>query len=95
MNINENERIPMACMLTTTDNPWDPFDQFDQWFMYDIEHGYQTCERLAKFAHTADGFTDEENAIIIEDAIDHIVATCPVTFADGTMLYKKVSRPLD
>ena len=35
-------------MLTTKDNPYSPFDQFELWQLYDIEMGYQTCERLGK-----------------------------------------------
>lgn len=28
------------CALTTIDNPYNPFTQFDDWFMFDIEHNY-------------------------------------------------------
>ena len=26
------------CMLTTIDNPYNPFDDFNKWFMYDIDN---------------------------------------------------------
>ena len=27
------------CMLTTFDNPYNPFDEFTSWFMFDEEKG--------------------------------------------------------
>ena len=39
------------CMLTTFDNPYNPFDDFTLWLMYDKEQGYDTCERLARIAN--------------------------------------------
>ena len=38
------------CMLTTFDNPFDPFEQFTSWFLFDVEKGYNTCGRLARIA---------------------------------------------
>ena len=32
--------------ITTIDNPFDPFDEFDKWFDFDIEKGYYTCNKL-------------------------------------------------
>jgi len=32
-----------ACMLTTFDNPYDPFTQFDKWLLFDMEKGYNSC----------------------------------------------------
>lgn len=29
--------------VTTTDNKFNPFTEFDQWYDYDINHGYNTC----------------------------------------------------
>ena len=42
------------CMLTTFDNPYNPFDDFTLWLLYDKEQGYNTCERLARIAKLSD-----------------------------------------
>ena len=60
-------------MITTIDNPYDPFDNFKLWYMYDVQQGYNTCAYLARITRTCDQFTDMENAVEIEDAIDEIV----------------------
>ena len=74
------------CMLTTIDNPFNPFEQFTSWFLFDIEHGYNTCSRLARIAKFSDAFTqkeiDEEN----ERAIDEIIEN------DFLNIYKKVTN---
>lgn len=88
------KRVPMACYLTTTDNPYDPSEDFLNWYTYDETHGYQSSERLAAIARTSDEFSEEENALIIEDAIDFLIAHCTLTFEDGTPLFKKISKPL-
>lgn len=75
-----------VCMLTTTDNPFDPFDQFIQWFMYDIEKGYYSCSRLARIAQIEDEMTEQEVDAEIERAIDELVKL------DFTDKYKKVER---
>ena len=75
------------CMLTTLDNPYDPFVQFDEWMRYDIDKGYNSCAYLARIAETADELSDEENETEIERAIDEIVKYDPFN------LYIKVSAP--
>ena len=40
----------MASMLTTIDNPYNPFKDWDSWFAYDLQKGYRTCQILDKFA---------------------------------------------
>lgn len=61
------------CRLTTFDNPYDPFRQFDQWFLFDEEKGYHTCAYLGRVARTSEQMSDEENAAEIERAIDEII----------------------
>lgn len=61
------------CFLTTTDNPYNPFTQFNQWFMFDIEKGYYSCAYLSRIARTSDELSDEENNLEIERAIDEII----------------------
>lgn len=74
------------CMLTTFDNPYDPFKQFDLWWMYDSEKGYNSCAYLARIAKTSDVFTEEENLKEIENAIDEIIKY------DFQNIYKKAIK---
>lgn len=63
--------------LSTIDNPYNPFTQFDEWFVYDVGKGYNSCEYLARIAKTSSALTEEENEEEVERAIDEIVALDP------------------
>lgn len=78
----------VRCFLTTVDNPYDPHDQFDQWYRFDCDHGYNSCGLLARLAYTSDQLSDNENAYEIEQAINQIV------MADPLNLYRKVKKTL-
>lgn len=66
------------CMLTTVDNPFDPFDQFDSWYQFDVDKGYDSCSFLARIARTSDQLSDAENEREIERAIDEIIKYDPM-----------------
>lgn len=74
-------------MITTYDNPFDPFDEEDSWFQFDSFHGYHTCEKLGMLAATSIYLSDEENEREISSAIDKMIEEEP-------LLYKKVTRTL-
>ena len=74
------------CMLTTFDNPFDPFEQFTSWFMFDVEKGYNSCAYLGRIAKTSEQFSEEENKEEIERAIDEIIKY------DFMNIYKKVTN---
>lgn len=73
-------------MLTTIDNPFNPFDDFTSWFMYDVEKGYNSCSYVARIAKTSEQFTEKENNEEIERAIDEIIEH------DFMNIYVKVTR---
>lgn len=62
-----------VCALTTFDNPYDPFEQFDSWILFDMEKGYNTCAYLDRIAKTSNQLSDAENEKEIERAIDEII----------------------
>lgn len=59
--------------ITTVDNPYDPFTHFDEWYAFDVLHGYNSCSLLSRFAKTSIDLNSEETNAKIEDAIDRIV----------------------
>lgn len=46
-------------MLTTRDNPYNPFEQWDQWVAFDEKMEYFTCGLLARFSK--DSSEEHEN----------------------------------
>ena len=61
------------CMLSTVDNPYNPFEQFESWFLYDTEKGWNSSSYLARIAQLNDDMSENEKDIEIERAIDEII----------------------
>lgn len=61
------------CMLSTVDNPYNPFNQFDSWLRFDKDLGYNCCERLARIAQVFDDMSELEIDCENERAIDEII----------------------
>ena len=61
-------------MLTTIDNPFSPFTQWDEWVRYDEDKKYFTCAYLARIAKTSDELTDSDYEQAIENAINEIIS---------------------
>ena len=76
----------IKCFLSTKDNPFDPVDQFDSWYRFDLDKGYDCCGFLDRIAHTSDQLSDTENDVEIERAIDEIIA---YDFTDNYIKIKK------
>ena len=73
-------------MLTTFDNPFDPFEQFNEWFLYDVEKGYNTCSYLARIVNDSNEMSEKESNEATEKAIDEIIES------DFMNIYKKVQK---
>ena len=74
--------------LSTVDNPFDPFEQFTSWLLFDNEKGYNSSGLLMRIAKIEDDFTQKEIDEEIERAIDQIVIN------DFTNTYIKIKKPI-
>ena len=60
-------------LITTTDNKFNPFTQYDRWAAYDEkECGYNSMAYLARIAAVSPDFSEAEMDKAIEDACDEI-----------------------
>lgn len=61
--------------LSTSNNPYNPFTQYDEWEAFDEKVcRYYTNSYLARIAATSPELSGPDNERAIEDAIDEIVA---------------------
>lgn len=65
--------IDLDIWLTTDDNPWNPFTQFESWYDFDEKKMYRTCSRVAKRANYSHCLTDHENDLATIRAIEDVV----------------------
>lgn len=73
-------------MLTTKDNPFDPFTQFDEWNAYDELLGYYTTAYIGRVVNVADSMSEEDKEF------DYIQAIADIVDYDFTGMYEIVSR---
>lgn len=73
-------------MLTTIDNPFNPFLDYEGWYWWDYYAGYHTPGALARATLSSDELSDVDQALAINDAIDEMVRE------NVTGVYVKVSR---
>lgn len=73
-------------MLTTVDNPFDPFTQFDEWMSYDETLGYYSMNYLARVADFSEDISPADQDVAIQTAIDEIVRENPLG------IYRKVAK---
>ena len=73
-------------MLTTVDNPYDPFTQYEEWLAYDMRMGYNTINYLGRMVISSPDISYDDQEMAIELAIDEIVKE------NVRGIYKKVTR---
>lgn len=86
MNKNEETTEKEEQMLSTLDNPFNPFEHFDQWRQYDEAKGYYTLAYLGRIVDYSKCVNEEQRRKAREDAIDEIIAMNPLK------IYCKVSK---
>lgn len=73
-------------MVTTKDNPFDPFEEYDEWNRFDQDHGYNTQSYLARLVVLPEEPTPNEINDAINDAVDKIILN------DVLDIYVRASR---
>jgi hypothetical protein len=76
-------------MLTTIDNPYDPFTHWDEWNQWDQASGYHTNAFLARIVKTSNELSEADQDLAIEEGIDEIVRE------NVNGMYRKVAEPSD
>ncbi len=82
------ETKPIEYMLTTVDNPFDPFTMFNEWMSYDIGLGHNSAALLDRVAFTSSELSETDQALAIQDAIEEIVKE------NVSGVHRKVSKDL-
>ena len=78
-----------AVFITTPDNPYDPYEDYDNWYAYDCIYHGNTSAYLARISRESDQLSDEENMSLREAAIDEIIAM------NGTSAYIKIVKEVN
>ncbi len=60
-------------MLTTLDNPFNPFIQWAQWYAFDAGKGHNTTAYLARIVKSSHELSENAETRAINDAIDEIL----------------------
>lgn len=76
-----NEQV----MITTLDNPYNPFTQYDEWYALDEARGYHSAGLLARYVYSSDELSDLDQALAIAQGIDELLSENPYG------MYRKVT----
>lgn len=73
-------------LLTTVDNPYNPVTNWDDWYAFDVQKGYNTCSYLARIAETSESFPEQLEEEALDRAMDEIIRMNPLG------VYRKVDE---
>ena len=66
--------------ITTFDNPFSPFTQFDEWYQYDTTNGYDTLGLLSRMSLSSPNLSVDDQNRIIESAMLDLIKMFPKTY---------------
>lgn len=72
------DALEKPVMISTIDNPFNPFTHWEEWCSFDISHGHNSWEKVARLGQTSDLLSDEENQQIVRNAIFRLIELDPV-----------------
>lgn len=75
--------------ITTVDNPFNPFDEFDSWLAFDEQFSYHSCSLLARTLYISDDLSLLDQTLATRQAIMDIIAL------DPNGIYRMVSKEVE
>lgn len=72
------EAISEDSMLTTQDNPHNPFTEYDKWWKFDFDKGYNTPGVLASVASVSEELSDADYDLAVEQAMQDLLDLDPM-----------------
>lgn len=85
MEKNDVKNESKDYMITTYDNPFNPWTNYDEWETFDIVYGYKTNQKLAKIALNSTKVNEIEDEDATNYAIDELCELLPAVY---TRIYK-------
>jgi hypothetical protein len=73
VNMTEPNTTAVQYMLTTVDNPYNPFTHYKEWYAFDEQKGYHSTALLGRVVRSSDELSLALQLKAIDDAIDEIV----------------------
>jgi hypothetical protein len=81
--------MAIESMVTTIDNPYDPFTEFREWYLFDETHGYHTSALVGRLTFSSDELSDKDQRQAVEIAVNEIVSE------NISGMFIKVTREVD
>lgn len=75
--------------ITTVDNPYDPYENFKEWYAFDTRMGYNTTAYLSRIVKTSSELSPLDQSQAIDIAIDEIMEY------NILGLYRKIEKFVD
>lgn len=69
------QRDTTVYMLTTVDNPWNPFTEWDEWYAFDASKGYHTPSLIDRLTFDSHELSEADQALSVQLAIGEIART--------------------
>lgn len=86
--LSKDSEVDEEVMITTRDNPYNPFTQWRDWWAFDTQQGYNSWQLVARKSGIVTDMPDRLRRIQINLVIDELCHRFP-------LLYAKVSRKID
>lgn len=64
-------------MLTTDDNPFNPFTHYKEWYTWDVAAGYHTSAYLGRLVRSSEALSEQLQDQAYDDAMNAILEQNP------------------